>query len=51
VCGAFPNVNELPPPVRAEFLDAIADLVQREGGVVTDPYVTVVYTARRASDL
>ncbi len=49
--GSFPNVNELPPPTRAEFLDAIADLVQRAGGVVTDPYVTVVYTSRRAADL
>ena len=41
--GSFPNVNELGPSARAELLDAIGVLVLRLGGVVQDPYVTVLY--------
>jgi len=41
--GSFPNVNELGPSTRAELLDAIGVLVLRLGGVVQDPYVTVLY--------
>jgi SAM-dependent methyltransferase len=44
--GSFPNVNELDPRRRAEHLEAIADLVRAEGGLVLDPYVTVVYLSR-----
>jgi SAM-dependent methyltransferase len=44
--GSFPNVNELPPAAREIFLDSIADLVDRHGGVVDDPYVTSVYRTR-----
>ncbi len=44
--GSFPNVNELDPRRRTEHLDAIADLVRAEGGVVQDPYVTVLYLSR-----
>jgi SAM-dependent methyltransferase len=47
--GSFPNVNELDPVRREEHLDAIADLVQDAGGVVLDPYVTVLYLACPAS--
>jgi SAM-dependent methyltransferase len=45
--GSFPNVNELAAAERADFLDAVAGLVDRSGGVVADPYVTAVYLARR----
>lgn len=45
--STFPNVRELPPPARAEFLDRLAALVADEpGGRVDDPRLTVVYTAR-----
>lgn len=46
--GSFPNVNELDSRPRAEYLDAIADLVRGTGGVVADPYVTVLYLSRVA---
>lgn len=46
--GSFPNVNELPDPARRTFLDGVADLVDRHGGVVADPYVTSVYRTRPA---
>lgn len=44
--GSFPNVNELDPVRRAAHLDAIADLVHEAGGLVQDPYVTVLYLSR-----
>lgn len=47
--GSFPNVNELDPVRRAEHLDAIAGLVEDAGGMVLDPYVTVLYLARVAN--
>jgi SAM-dependent methyltransferase len=46
--GSFPNVNELEPARREEHLDAIAALVREAGGVVLDPYVTVLYLSRVA---
>lgn len=44
--GSFPNVNELPPAKREEHLAEIEALVRSQGGVVTDPYITVLYLAR-----
>jgi SAM-dependent methyltransferase len=44
--GSFPNVNELDPVRREEHLSAIADLVRQAGGVVLDPYVTVLYLSQ-----
>ena len=41
--GSFPNVMELPDRKRTAFLDAIAALVDAQGGEVLDPYATVVY--------
>jgi SAM-dependent methyltransferase len=46
--GSFPNVNELEPVRRQEFLDEIADLVHDAGGVVYDPHITIAYLSRRA---
>jgi SAM-dependent methyltransferase len=46
--GSFPNVNELDPQRRTAHLDAIADLVQEAGGLVLDPYVTVLYLSQVA---
>ncbi|WP_412542503.1 class I SAM-dependent methyltransferase [Longispora sp. K20-0274] len=42
--GTFPNIRGMAEGARAEFLDAIAGLVD---GEVSDPYSTVVYLARR----
>jgi SAM-dependent methyltransferase len=44
--GSFPNVNELDPAVRAAFLDDLAGAVDRHGGTVADPYVTVIYRSQ-----
>jgi SAM-dependent methyltransferase len=44
--GSFPNVNELDPARREAHLEAIAELVRQQGGVVADPYVTVLYLSR-----
>jgi SAM-dependent methyltransferase len=46
--GSFPNVNELDPARREEFLGAVGGLVRDAGGVVYDPHVTIVYLARPA---
>lgn len=46
--GSFPNVNELDPERREAHLAALADLVEDEGGLVLDPYVTVLYLSRVA---
>ena len=39
---SFPNVNELRSAELGELLDAMGTPVQRLGGVVRDPYVTVL---------
>ncbi|MCD0443047.1 methyltransferase domain-containing protein [Glycomyces sp. A-F 0318] len=46
--STFPNIAELAPPARTEFLSRLGALVDDEpGGTVEDPRSTVVYTARR----
>jgi hypothetical protein len=46
--STFPNIAELAPPAREEFLSRLGALVDDEpGGTVEDPRLTVVYTARR----
>ncbi len=45
--STFPNIAELAPPAREEFLTRLAAIVDSEGGRVDDPRVTVVYTAAR----
>ncbi|MDG4824669.1 class I SAM-dependent methyltransferase [Asanoa sp. WMMD1127] len=48
--STFPNIRELAPPAREEFLSRLAALVADEpGGQVDDPRLTVVYTARSSS--
>ena len=48
--STFPNIAELTPPAREEFLSRLGALVDDEpGGTVDDPRLTVVYTARRTS--
>jgi hypothetical protein len=47
--ASFPNVNELEPRHREEFLDCVGDAVQDLGGWVDDPRVTVIYLARPLS--
>jgi SAM-dependent methyltransferase len=44
--STFSNVMALDETTRTAFLDEIAGLVDQSGGVVTDPFVTVVYLAR-----
>lgn len=47
--STFPNIAELAAPAREEFLARLGALVDEEpGGVVEDPRLTVLYTARRA---
>jgi hypothetical protein len=46
--ASFPNVNELDPARREAHLSAIADLVRQHGGVVADPYITILYLAQPA---
>ncbi len=49
--ATFSNVRELPVARRDQFLDGVAELVGRQsGGVVTDNYVTTLYTAQRRPD-
>jgi len=46
--STFPNIAELAPPAREEFLHRLGALVDDEpGGAVEDPRLTVVYTAER----
>jgi SAM-dependent methyltransferase len=45
--STFPNIAELAPPNREEFLTRLGSLVDELGGRVTDPRLTVVYTAQR----
>ncbi|GIG65285.1 class I SAM-dependent methyltransferase [Phytomonospora endophytica] len=48
--STFPNIGELAPGARAEFLDRLSRLVDEEpGGTVDDPRQTVVYTAERVT--
>jgi SAM-dependent methyltransferase len=49
--STFPNIAELAPPAREEFLSRLGALIEDEpGGTVEDPRLTVVYTARRTAD-
>ena len=45
--STFPNIGELTPPDRAQFLDRLGAIIDDLGGHVDDPRLTVVYTARR----
>ncbi|MBR7832902.1 methyltransferase domain-containing protein [Actinospica durhamensis] len=45
--STFPNIAELAPPNRAEFLTRLGSLVDELGGQVADPRLTVIYTAQR----
>jgi SAM-dependent methyltransferase len=46
--ATFSNIAELPPPERARFLDAVAELVDAQpGGAVMDRHVTAMYLAPR----
>jgi SAM-dependent methyltransferase len=46
--ATFSNVRELPTNRREDFLDGVAQVVNRNpGAVVTDHYVTATYTAQR----
>lgn len=47
--STFPNIAELAPADREQFLTRLAALVDDEGGQVDDPRLTVVYTAARAT--
>jgi hypothetical protein len=48
--ATFPNIAELAPPAREEFLSRLGALIDDEpGGAVEDPRLTVVYTARRTT--
>jgi SAM-dependent methyltransferase len=48
--STFPNIAELAPPAREQFLTRLAGLIDDQGGQVDDPRLTAVYTARRQSD-
>lgn len=45
--STFPNIGELAPEARQEFLTRLGAIVDELGGTVEDPRLTVVYTARR----
>jgi hypothetical protein len=48
--STFPNIAELAPPDRAQFLTRLAAIIDNEhGGTVDDPRLTVVYTAARTT--
>lgn len=47
--STFPNIAELAPPVREQFLARLASLIEAQGGQVEDPRLTVVYTAARTT--
>ena len=47
--STFPNIRELTPPDREQFLTRLGALVDDEpGGTVDDPRLTVLYTAERS---
>lgn len=45
--ATFPAIANLPAHERGGFLDALAAAVEAEGGITDDPFVTVVYAARK----
>ncbi|TDU02628.1 methyltransferase family protein [Streptomyces sp. 846.5] len=47
--STFPNIAELAPSDREQFLTRLAAIVDSEGGQVEDPRLTVVYTAARTT--
>lgn len=48
--STFPNIAELAPPDRAQFLARLAAIIDDEhGGAVDDPRLTIVYTATRTT--
>jgi SAM-dependent methyltransferase len=48
--STFPNIVELAPPAREQFLTRLGALIDSEpGGTVEDPRLTVVYTAARTT--
>ncbi|MGF1425359.1 class I SAM-dependent methyltransferase [Kitasatospora sp. LaBMicrA B282] len=47
--STFPNIAELAPTAREEFLSRLAALVDDLGGQVVDPRLTAVYTAVRTT--
>ena len=46
--STFPNIGELGPSERAQFLRRLGAIIDELGGSVEDPRLTVVYTARRS---
>jgi SAM-dependent methyltransferase len=44
--STFPNIAELAPPDRAQFLARLGSIIDELGGHVVDPRLTVIYTAR-----
>ncbi|WP_166385041.1 class I SAM-dependent methyltransferase [Catellatospora methionotrophica] len=48
--STFPNIAELSPGDREQFLSRLAGLVDDLGGRVEDPRLTVVYTAARSGE-
>lgn len=47
--STFPNIAELAPPAREEFLTRLAALVEDQGGRVEDPRLTVLHTTTRTT--
>lgn len=48
--STFPNIAELAPPDREQFLTRLGGIIDHEhGGAVDDPRTTVVYTATRST--
>lgn len=48
--STFPGIANLPPDVRHAFLAELSAAVESEGGVIDDPFVTVVYAARKQEE-
>ncbi len=46
--STFPNIAELAPSDREQFLTRLGSIIDELGGHVDDPRLTIVYTARRA---
>jgi SAM-dependent methyltransferase len=44
--STFPAIANVPDDLRAAVLDELSAAVEAEGGVIVDPFVTVVYAAR-----
>jgi hypothetical protein len=45
--ATFPAIANLPADERDAFLAALAAAAEAEGGVIDDPFITVVYAARK----